>query len=518
MKNYKEHLRSISTIKKLNEKRSKVLRASAIFPCFTNKDLDTRILFLGYWMLKKNLPYIKFSYKLRDKMGKILKEKTQILTETKSYSISIKQLLLNTLKDNFFGSIELEFFSKNDLIFPFPACVISLDYKQGSSFVHTVGRVYNNSEDEKNNSKFKVPEAGFDILPNKNFYPFISFVNGKRKLLNQKLQVKIINFKNQSFTKLINLKNIKPYETKFISLMDSNQKQFLEGQKGTAIIKHNLSGFYPRFLSGNCNDTQNKFSITHSYYDTKQIKEFSINEDKKKFHDATLTVPIFKNKFLTEISLYPIYCSTKFDIGIEFFSPEGKKIYSKNKFIRFKRNDVNFINLNNQIKNTHLKKIKEKYCLAKINFSGKPFPSRLKFGLNIKAKNNPNALASNVCFNAQLVNKNNLSKKTRFCWTPLLNKKNSSFIIYNTSFLKKTFRPAKIMMNVWREQDKKSISKKLKLNDNGSYFFDLNKNKKIKNFLKNRSGWVTFKSDNPFIQGYYLESSKQGNVGADHFF
>ena len=52
------------------------------------------------------------------------------------------------------------------------------------------------------------------------------------------------------------------------------------------------------------------------------------------------------------------------------------------------------------------------------------------------------------------------------------------------------------MMNVWREQDKKSISKNLKLNDNGSYFFDLNKNKKIKNFLKNRSGWVTFKSDN----------------------
>ena len=122
-------------------------------------------------------------------------------------------------------------------------------------------------------------------------------------------------------------------------------------------------------------------------------------------------MPIFKNKFLTEISLYPIYCSTKFDVDIEFFSPEGKKIYSKNKFIRFKKNAVNFINLNSQIKDKHLKKIKEKYCLAKINFSGKPFPSRLKFGLNIKAKKNPNALASNVCFNAQLVNKNNLSKK-----------------------------------------------------------------------------------------------------------
>ena len=38
------------------------------------------------------------------------------------------------------------------------------------------------------------------------------------------------------------------------------------------------------------------------------------------------------------------------------------------------------------------------------------------------------------------------------------------------------------MMNVWREHDKKNISKNLMLNDNGSYFFDLNKNKKIKIF------------------------------------
>ena len=56
------------------------------------------------------------------------------------------------------------------------------------------------------------------------------------------------------------------------------------------------------------------------------------------------------------------------------------------------------------------------------------------------------------------------------------------------------------------------------LNDNGSYLFDLNKNNKIKKFLGSKSGWVTFKSNNPFIQGYYLETSKEGDVGADHFF
>ena len=41
---------------------------------------------------------------------------------------------------------------------------------------------------------------------------------------------------------------------------------------------------------------------------------------------------------------------------------------------------------------------------------------------------------------------------------------------------------------------------------------------KNKNFLKNKSGWITAQSDNPFVNGWYFEFSKNGSVGADHLF
>ena len=64
----------------------------------------------------------------------------------------------------------------------------------------------------------------------------------------------------------------------------------------------------------------------------------------------------------------------------------------------------------------------------------------------------------------------------------------------------------------------KSIQKKVKINDNGSYWFDLKKNNNIKKFLRKKTGWITIQSDNPFVNGWYIERSDNGIVGADHLF
>lgn len=520
MRKITEHIKNLVLTNSKKKNKTKVLRSSAIFPCITNETLDTKILFLGYWMIKKNIKIISLRYKLRSQSGKILLLKKIKISKIKAYSISTKDLLKRLkIKKDFMGSLEVEFLSKKDLVFPFPACVVSLDYKGGSSFVHTTGRVYNNKKDLLANSKLQVPESGFDIIPNKKFFPFISFVNGRQFLSNQILKVKIINFKNEYFIKKINLGNIKPFETMFIQIMNESEKKFLIKKKGTCIIKHNLSGFYPRFLAGNFNKQKSKFSVTHSYYDTKKIKEKFINENKKDFFDATLTIPIFRNKYLTELSLYPIYSSSKFNLSLELFKTDGEKIFYKKNFYKSNMNTLKFININDQIKKLNLNKFKDTYFLAKITLDGKTFiPTRLKFGLNIISKNKLTAVSSNICFNAQAAFKYQLQKKTRFCWAPIINKHNSKFIIYNSSFIKKGFKKASVLMDFWREKDNKNISKRMTLKDNGSFLFDLNKNNKIKKFLGTKSGWVTFRSDNPFIQGYYLETSKDGDVGADHFF
>ena len=56
------------------------------------------------------------------------------------------------------------------MVFSFPAFVLNYVSINSSTFVHTCGRIYNDFEDLNLNSEIKVPESGFDIIPNKNFF------------------------------------------------------------------------------------------------------------------------------------------------------------------------------------------------------------------------------------------------------------------------------------------------------------------------------------------------------------
>ena len=81
-------------------------------------------------------------------------------------------------KNNFLGSIETEFHSTKDMVFPYPALVLEYHNEKFNTCVHTLGRIYNDLEDLKENESFKVPESGFDIYVNDDLNSFLSFVNG----------------------------------------------------------------------------------------------------------------------------------------------------------------------------------------------------------------------------------------------------------------------------------------------------------------------------------------------------
>ena len=173
MKSYHSHLASTTIQKSLKIKRNKVLRSSAIFPFMINKDMDTNILFMGYWLLKRNLLSIDLKIKIRLQNGKLILKKIKKIKSIKAFKISVKKILgKKFLKETIIGSIELEIFSKKDMVYPYPALVVNFEGKKSSSVVHTCGRIYNNKNDLKQNNEFIVPETGIDILPNKNFSPF----------------------------------------------------------------------------------------------------------------------------------------------------------------------------------------------------------------------------------------------------------------------------------------------------------------------------------------------------------
>ena len=58
-------------------------------------------------------------------------------------------------------------------MYPYPAFVVNYFNSFGSGLVHTTGRIFNDIEDLKINESFKVKEAGFDLIPGKDYDPFL---------------------------------------------------------------------------------------------------------------------------------------------------------------------------------------------------------------------------------------------------------------------------------------------------------------------------------------------------------
>jgi len=521
MKSYINHLKTTSSfLQDINLKQKPVFRSSAIFPCICNKDLETNILFLGYWFIKKKIREVTVLITIRDKKGSIIYRKSLLVNEVKSYRICIKEIL-NTInfKLNFNGSIEIEVFSSKNLIFPYPAVVVNYFSKQSCSFVHSTSRTYNDVEDSVANNELIVPESGIDILPQKDFLPFISFVNGPLFESNKIIQFRIFNIEGKSFKKKIIIKNLKPFETKFLFFLKEREKFFLKGKKGKVKIYHNFKNFFPRFLSGNIKKDKKVSSLTHTYYDQSfQKKAYWKNPDVKNLYDSISTFPVF-NKGLnyTELVLYPIYPKSRMKFDLEFYNVEGKCLKKINSIylIKKKLDRPVYLNINKYL---NYKEFSDEQLFAKLVIDGEgKLPTRLKFGLNL-GKPKKYDIPSNICFSAAEPNNKILKKPGTFKWGLLVNKKKSSFILSNFSFSRNGFRKANVNIKFWRETDNSFISKKILINDNGSYFFYLNKNNKIKSFIGKGSSWVTFESDNPFLNGWYLEDMQNGIIGADHLF
>ena len=153
MKSYYQHL---STTKEFGESpdlvKKPILRSSAIFPVIKNNHFSTSIHFLGYWLLKRNIPEVSLLISLRDSNGKILLRKTEILSTAKAFSIVLNELLNEINYDtnnDFLGSIETEFNSTRDMVYPYPALVLEYHNEDFNTCVHTIGRIYNDFEEIK---------------------------------------------------------------------------------------------------------------------------------------------------------------------------------------------------------------------------------------------------------------------------------------------------------------------------------------------------------------------------------
>lgn len=522
MKSYYSHLSSrLEFGEKLEISRKPILRSSAIFPVFKNKSTSSRILFMGYWLIKRNIPEVHILITLRLENGNILYRQSKIISSVQAFSIELDFLLneISYIDDNFVGSIEIEFQTTRDMVFPYPALVLEYFGKNFNTCVHTTQRIYNDFDDLNDNEQFSVPESGFDIYCDGQLEPFLAFVNGPLLNNSGKLVYEITNHKSEKFSGEFKIGKILPYETKFIKFSNYivNLDKILDNTSGTISIKHNFEGFYPRFLVGNFQSNFPSVSFTHSYYDCTDCDDESDywNRIDSNLYDSSVYVPLFlKDDFYTNLIIYPNFSKSEFDISLLFYNNFGKQISKIENFLHINSIDSKLIklNFNEIIKNNDMGFPSTVHVIT--NFSNK-IPSRIKFGLDVGIINSESKLPCNICFNAHVGNPAIITKPGSFHWAPIL--KNKPLIsIGNFSTQKNYEQNASLEIKFFREHDSEYICREENLEPNAELRFSIDE--EIKNFLGKEHGWITVKSNNPFVQGFYFDFHSTGSVAGDHFF
>ena len=107
--------------------RRPTLRSSALFPLALEPGVNARLLFMGYWQVKRQIEQLTLILTLRNSHGDTLLRQQRTIADSKSYSIDCRELLtaIDHHSLHFNGSLEVEFFSlesKNvKILFLFPS-------------------------------------------------------------------------------------------------------------------------------------------------------------------------------------------------------------------------------------------------------------------------------------------------------------------------------------------------------------------------------------------------------------
>ncbi len=525
MRSYYSHLQAVQSIgEDILITQKPVFRSSAIFPVIHTQHYSSKVIFMGYWLLKRHIREIGLLYTLRDAQGVILSRKYLLVDSAKAYNIQLSEFE-NIPKHDFTGSLELEIFSTKDLVYPYPAFVLVYFGDHFSTAVHSVGRIYNDIEDLSKNEEYKVSESGFDIYGNENLSPFIAFTNGAMPNKTPEIKYEINNVAQQVEKGTFKFKSLKPFETVFLKLKEYiDLAKILGNNPGTIKIEHNLEGFFPRFAAGNFDESLQTISITHTYYDSSGLdddKSFWNRKDDL-LNDSSVSIPLYiTNNQYTRVAIYPIFSPSDFSLSYTFYDEKGNCLKQLNNYhvIKSSNNKYEQVDFGVIARAEDVDVEKAKSVNLVCNWTEHTrIPTRIKFGLNIGIDGSSVTLPSNICFAPLLGNPAMLKKTGTFRWAPFINIGRSEIVLTNSSSLKDYTRTANIKLTFHREADDSTLNRTISIAPNAIHVFALESDDELSEFYNGKSGWLAAVSDNPFLNGYYFDFFENGSVGADHIF
>ena len=473
-------------------------RASAVFPCYLNKNNEQVLSFQNYWLWKANIADTEIYITLiNTKSSTKIRKKINLTTHNE---IFIKKIFKIT---DFQGLINFEVFSKKNLRFAFPAVYCFYLNKTGLiSCVHSSGRILNKNEKSDN---FKFNETNFLCKLNKDFEPFFHIFKGPEANKNKKLielEVKDKNNKKILKTKkYVDLK--KPYASKIFFLKDflneKNLKKLLN-KEFFIIIKYSEKKIYGRLVAGNYDKKNDALFTTHTLNppQNKSLKDFI--KPNKNNNSNTFLCLMSDKKLNLETRIYP----TNQNFNTNFFIKKTNKINAPVKKIK------QIDKISSGIKGKIFKKsIKEKNLT--LLYTNKKVPGRIYVSHNYFYKDCRHPTDMGLAFN----NINMPEKKVH--WGQLFARKGYQSVLFvrNISHAKSTTKKnSKCILQLFNNNYSKKIN--FKVNQNSFKILNL---KNFSNKIKTEFiSWKLFAKDGNTEVIWLSLNKKKGSICGDHSF
>jgi hypothetical protein len=305
-----------------------VFRASAIFYAVCGPRINTRVGFLNYWREKNKVDGIGVMVTIRDAQGiKKVRHHSRLTDMTGHYDLRHLLGHSDNMAPDFVGSMELEFFSAEDLKFQFPGITVFYQTPGGISYVHTNQRIYNHAEDKARGSALNAWQTGFDVHARQG--PFVFVVNGPTEFAGGHASLVAIRANGDSYHGQINLPAMASYAVhNWQPGSVTELANFLGSEPGICKLDLPLQDVHLRLGVGhyvNPDKQLNQWlSITHSFFDANEQADYFSTE-----HLASNACPAFipfvlPTQLDVDLILYPIYSRCTMRLSLIGYDNEGK--------------------------------------------------------------------------------------------------------------------------------------------------------------------------------------------------
>jgi hypothetical protein len=269
----------------------------------------TQVSFLNHFLLKRGIEAVTCKVSAIDAVGRLVGVDTVAVNAPVVYAIDLETVFPGCDEARQYN---IEFYSSDDLVVPYPAAMIN---HWGDDFVNTVhsyNRVLNDVfEDEKVN-QVRVLEASVDGINSGAYTTFFNYATGP---IEAPGEVELVRLSEGG---VVGTARLAPPPGKLAcvtSCLSQIQPEF-DRSSVIKIAQPYQKLFYGRMLAGRLDQRTGAFSANHTYYDCSDVEEYFDN-------DVSARVYPYFSGFLNEVVVYPIMSPGDYRVQVDVFAGAG---------------------------------------------------------------------------------------------------------------------------------------------------------------------------------------------------